>query len=758
MTDPTDNSKHAIWFTPSHVEGVWPFTRRSKGTKKHPSRIVLEEPESCYRRYWFRNVAKLPTIQRHGGAFGDVLHAVVERWLGADDNGCDPKTGQPVDPYPRGWEVAVDRLTGRYGDALSPVEQECLRKLVAEAIAKGLLYRAPGRRVEVPFNVILPLSEGRTARLHGLRDVVVGVPIPNEVWDHKTHKLRKYARSKPRVPRSPQLLCYALATYEEALARGVDLPEVRVRHVVFIKDPQDLLVKETPGVISREALLTFRERLIEVAEELVRVRQATSPDQVREPGNPQKACISYGGCPFSIVCHDRVPVEEFKARVQNEVKRRENSSENALTLPPPVIVLGRSISGAQQLRNAGVGPMGSFDDRLARLSAMNKTGAPAAAAPKLGIAPQAQSSTPSGPQNTAAASKPALPVAAKSAAPSGVAQPPPATQLPWANKDCPACNGVGLNSQGNGCRICDATATKRGVLPSTAYVIMSDGAGGVIFELRAASGTPAPANFALPNPPGEVASQTDNGLDATAMEQALEQGTTELPGVEGSDQSEEQDDGGDAEEEDHEEGTGGGYVDGSAADAELPVAELVTQPAAQVTATPTPTPTPPTLPVTQQPGQPEAPRKGKGGRPKGSPNKAKPPVVVNTGDQAAAVGALSEGAPINASIQAPTIKPEDRDLTLIVDATFESTGVEKSNVMRLDEAFDMFANLLAQQQLAPSYWHLHTWRRRDVIRSWGPAMAACLNGKVIVGQANCPDLVAFVVALRPWATTFVQGR
>jgi hypothetical protein len=260
-----------------------------------------EEKDSCRRRWWFKYVRRLPTVQRSGGAFGDVLHAVLERYLNADHRGVDPKTGFAVDLYPKGWDTPVDRYSGQFGALLSPVEANLIRSLISEALDRGLLYRPPNRMVEVHFEHALTLPSGRSALLRGDIDMIVP---PDLVWDHKSHKSMKYARSKPKMKTSPQMLSYALALYRGQEAAGVKLDGVHLKHLVFAKE--EGRVRETPGYATAEEILAFESKLKERADEMLDLKAEKTTDEVWPyvpgPEPKSRACLAYGGCPFAGIC------------------------------------------------------------------------------------------------------------------------------------------------------------------------------------------------------------------------------------------------------------------------------------------------------------------------------------------------------------------------------------------------------------------------------------------------------------------------
>lgn len=257
-----------------------------------------EEKESCRRRWWFKYPRRLPVAYSGSAGFGDVLHAVLERYLKADERGMDPETGAPVVLYPPGWDTPVDRITGAFGDTLSPADAALVKRLVAKAIAESLLYRAPNRLIEVPFEVHWPDHGG--VRLKGAIDMVV---LPDMVWDHKTHKSMSYARSKPRLVTSPQMLSYALALLKAQEENGVKLDGVHLKHLVFAKEEER--VRETTGYVSRDQILEFEGKLIGRAGEMKayeEIKDVNEWEKIPGPEPKSRACIAFGGCKFASIC------------------------------------------------------------------------------------------------------------------------------------------------------------------------------------------------------------------------------------------------------------------------------------------------------------------------------------------------------------------------------------------------------------------------------------------------------------------------
>lgn len=693
---------YALITSPSQLEDYWP-----------------EDQARCPRRWVLRSVLKLPTIQRHSAAFGDVAHKVIERYMRSDDRGYDIKTGEPLELYPGGWDQAEDRF-GKKGDFISPVEAGTITKLVKQAIDTGALYRIPNRRIEEPYSFDLETPEG-LVKIHGYMDLCAIEGKHGEHWDHKTHKRSAYALSNKKIAKSVQMLCGALALYIQS---GCELVDVTLRHIAFIKERGKERLHKRQGrdpVVTEADLLVFASKLAEVCADMIRTRRAAEGVKdvrtIEGPAPKSRACTKYGPCDFIDVCKEgdaAISPDQYRVQIQEARDRNQSLTNRALTAGTKTVSFcGVAIPTATVQLNLDQNrrlPMASmFQDRLAKMTAISGAGQAAAA----GTAPPAQQAAAPAPKSPAAPAqqlvKPTPPVQ----------QAAPKLDYPWADANCGACKGKvpGLNKDGNPCRICDATAQKRGVLPSSAYIIVPDGKGGLIFE-------PKPEDA-----PAEIVPATP--AQAQQAVQQIEESAQAAP-VAG--EAEEQDEDSADDEESEDEG----------AEEQAPAPQPAPAPAPKAQAQ-----------ATNPDVGGEAPRGP--GRPKGARNKPKPTGPVNP-PLAVAAQAVDSEAPLGFSVGLPEgFDPAKRTgMTLIVNAYMQTMGQEMKTV-NLDTVFAHYASLLAQSQGVPNFYYLGAFRRRDALASHASEIAAHYDGKVIIGRTDSPDLLTFVSALRPYCSIFIDG-
>jgi hypothetical protein len=765
-----------LQLTPSHLENYWPWDK-----------------DACQRRWIFRSVRQLPVIQDHNGAFGDVLHKVIERYLLGSDQDTDA-SGKPVNLYPEGWTVAVDRF-GKKGDTITPGEAGQIRKLVEAAKSEGALYRGPNREVESPFEFYAEFLPGQWVRVHGYRDLVIR---PDELWDHKSGKNWKKKKSPAKVHAAVQMQSMAYSLWLES---GRTLPLIRAQHLFFCKDPQDPRVAPVPVVYTPADMTTFEERLIECCRIMVGTKatlaaaEAEGWEEFDRVGfkrlplpNETRACYAYGGCKFEGLCNGtQKTVADYMANY-NLQKTQKLHPEMILTPPTaPVKVLASPTS------NAG-GPVSDESIFMARVAArmnLNAGGAPPGAkpapivsapvpqpAPAAPPAPLTDDPTkwpsfqigmsdakgnpapfvPPGSANVGPAAQPQVTSAAPMAAP-----PVPENVPAWTKLTCPACGGKGFKRDGSflPCRVCDATAKSRGVLDSSNFVIEPDGAGGVVWEPK--DGVKAPGGHVNlgGGPPAEV--KGPPRVQAPVPSESppvLQDPTTSSPST-GTTSS-------------PPPTAPAGPPQGSVALQKLaqgPSSASTSAPAAPPAEAPSSAPAggapAPVRTVAEaladedeedaegEDDGDESPKKPGRGRKPGSKNKPKPPIVVAPPAEILAQ-AMNHQAPTNFRLVVPAIPPEKRQgLILLVNCQVQGKWLAQAKP--LDGIYDLVARQLAQSQGMPTVYHLPTGLRRDAMAANAEAVATLNDGAVIVGNADTPDLVAFVAALRPYCTSYVNG-
>lgn len=415
--------------------------------------------EDCNRFWWFERIMRLaqPPGPDHF-TFGTVLHAVNERYLSASSNGRVPEpslgrvwqtgplkdqvAGDPVNLYPSTWETTYER-DGSRGKTVTPTEARFIKKLVTEAIEKGILVRSEGTQVE--RKLFLPVIEG--VNLTGYIDVYRPqdgtIPL---IEDHKSYgkgSVRYLKRENSDSPNflgsDQQLKTYAWATSE---LDGYD-GDVKVQHNQFPKFPGKSPTS-VEATITAEEIEEHGEYIRDVAARMVRVAAIKKWDDVPGPKDTGKCDRWYGhACPHHKICGRMESPEQHKVRVSRLIESQSDKPRLDLPLPSP-----RPRGKAKGGNNVSI-----FDKAKKAKAARGKRKAKA---------------------GSAKAKAAVTPV-------NGGDAPAEATVVvggaPWANPECRACKGRGLTSKGKACPICDNTAKKGSRPTSMSYVLELDDAG-----------------------------------------------------------------------------------------------------------------------------------------------------------------------------------------------------------------------------------------------------------------------------------------
>lgn len=420
-----------------------------------PSQLV--DYLDCPRKWWFRRCHQLkqPDDQKKF-LFGNCLHAVVERWLEADDSGRID--GRPVDLYPEGWN-----------EGLNAAETALVRVLFEKGVSSGMLRRIPGRVIERSYE----------------REVVPGVvsigaldcDSSEGVDDHKSTKNARYIATQDELASDPKMLSYAyewllsrwdaLEADDPAVAAGLSLEdvhdEVPLRLNYFVKDPDKPAVKSVTVAVSTQDVLDFWEKTVVPAHQgMLDLKRAKIPElNWRRVTGPQSknVCKKYGGCPYARICGGCQTPAAFRA----EMARINLKS----TSPKP-----RSRKPA----------MGIFKKNKG-------AAAPAAPAPVTITEPAAPAST----TETAAEVT---------------------SNAPWAVESCAACKGKGINKSGNPCMACYHIRKRRGESTVDDFETWHDDAGNLCWKAKDGSAAPTPAPAAAPATEAQAAAGEVTGKAA----------------------------------------------------------------------------------------------------------------------------------------------------------------------------------------------------------------------------------------------------
>ncbi|MCP4897861.1 MAG: PD-(D/E)XK nuclease family protein [bacterium] len=640
----------------------------------------------CNRKWWFgKGPLHLPELDRGYFTFGTVLHAVLERWLGADDLGNDPKTGQPVDLYPQGWNETLSRDKDTMV-SVSVEEEDVIKKLVTLAIEEGILVRTPGRCMEQEFYLpVLETEDGGIIWIMGYIDLL----LADEVQDHKSTKSMRWAASPKKLKVDPQMLIYAMVIIQRCGETGAPMPEkIVVRHNTFCKDPADARVRKIVAEVTPDEVLTFLEEAQRICGRMV--KQLTIEDWHNVPDanetNPnENGCNAYGGCPFLTVCSGQENPKMYRQRVERVQATRLQSSTGSETV-------------TSTLKESN--EVNLFEKKLAERKAAKAAATGGSAPPATTGDPQADGST--------------VPSAAET--PPAVETTPQATNdesPPWALADCKACKGVGFNTAGNPCRICNSKQTKAGGITSNMFIIEGAGDGTFVWEV-------------LPEHADKVNAASGTGALPGATEPSAEakEEKTETPA---------EPDPAPAEEEEDDLKPGETIVAWTyRGNTVLGVFKKYVKGGIQAV----------------RDGSSQTSKINEGDYRLATPEEIDPP--VETPQETPESGDLSE-------VISPT-KGRGRpakSFTLLINCAPIKGG--NKNVIVLDEVMHRYGEKLAAQQGVDSFFMLDDFKRRNALGHVAPSMAEELGTNLVVVRGHSPDIRALCDALRPLAMLVIEG-
>lgn len=400
-----------------------------------PSQLV--DYLDCPRKWWFRRCVRLPEVQdQHKFTFGNVLHGVIERWLKADDSGRG-EDGNPVDLYPEGW-----------AETLSPVDQALVRKLFDLAVKEGVIRRLPGRQIELPYEREVVPGVGSIGALD--------ITSPEGVEDQKSTKDPKWIASQEELASDPKMLSYAYEWLSQAWADFEDkdpqnapalswddvFPQVKLRLNYFVKNPNKPAVKAVEVFVATADVLKFWEETVVPAHQgMLDLKNANIPEtEWRKVAGPQKkdVCKKYGGCPRAKICAGLQSCASHRAEIERINLKSQPKPKTKSTKPVNIFNRKKPVSAAEA--EATTPP------------------APPAPPPKAEPKPSASN---------------------------------PATNAPWAFADCKACNGKGINSQGNPCKACETIRKRRGESTVNDFDVWHNEAGELCWKAKVAGEAPA---------------------------------------------------------------------------------------------------------------------------------------------------------------------------------------------------------------------------------------------------------------------------
>ncbi len=452
------------------------------------------EFQLCNRKWWFHHVVRLPIVERDFQVFGTVLHGCIERWMAGDALGRVPdpvppilvgqSPGAVVEVFPADWGQVRER--GRMS-AISPQEESIIRRLMNQAIERGLLMRGVSR-IEEPFQrQILPDAE-----IVGFIDE----HLPEGVSDHKSFgkagerflkrpgKTDEGGRPIPIdagpeselespncIGHDTQMLIYGYVHLLMASERGTHIYDdepVLLRHNQFPKDPHDAV-----GPRRVEAWVTSRRLrefwnyvvipdvrgMLELRTQKDENRWSEIPGPLDSRKRDAQACSAFGGCHFRTICAHLETTQIYRERVER-YKRTSAAREVETTQP------------TNQAKTMGI-----FEKYKDKIQPMTPTSPP---------------TTPPG----------AIPIQPTSPTPSSADEDHYARleKAPWADPTCKACRGTGQTiNKGRPCTVCEALARKGGRPHPSDFHIVVRADGSLSWTKRQPAATPVLAT-STPSP------------------------------------------------------------------------------------------------------------------------------------------------------------------------------------------------------------------------------------------------------------------
>ncbi len=296
--------------SPSQYGMIWGYW--------HPDKVLKPQDfkSTCERNWFLAKVLKVPQPERAATNLGTVLHAVVERYLLADDNGRDILTGEPVDLYPDDWDSGIKYESDR----------DLVRSLINYAIEEGLLKRRAGRKVEEAMSDGVKHWGGfgesiwkifKDTYLTGFIDHRYG----NVIEDWKTSSdPAKWGLNND--PKSTKYLGYdiKMLMYAAWLHYFDPQEEYVLRHVYFDKKstPEEPTVVPGEVTVAAEHVEKFTKGMMEAAMYMSELKENNSQATLTKMHKGKTACDNYGGCVYQKICNRQLTIEQHTKLLTQE--------------------------------------------------------------------------------------------------------------------------------------------------------------------------------------------------------------------------------------------------------------------------------------------------------------------------------------------------------------------------------------------------------------------------------------------------------
>lgn len=338
---------------------------------------------------------------------------------------------------------------------LKKEDEQLIKDLLQIGIEEGIITRYPDGDPESKF--IREILEG--VNIIGYIDYII--PSLQRVDDHKTISDFKWAKSSAALKEDVQLLIYAAELcFRHFEKHGKPPPDgfkVTVRHNQFLKDHGTPRGKFTEAELTMPEISSAWKKFKEIAGEMLKLWRNPPEDWTEVPeAEEANTCNKYGGCPFRMVCGKAETIQGYTKRTNRRLGRLNGGKAKT------------SLTGGSNMNDS------LFDE-------LENTETPAASS-----------------EEKAASGEPEV-----------------FKSPPWAQENCTACNGAGLNTKGNPCRICDSVCLSQGIPGSGSYTFNESLDGWLRKD------TEAPVEAPEEEPASEPEDQTKKLPEQKALLQAM---------------------------------------------------------------------------------------------------------------------------------------------------------------------------------------------------------------------------------------------
>ena len=315
--------------------------------KWKPNSVIKPQDfnDTCERKWLLAKILKVPQPSRSFTTFGSILHAVVERYLLADDNGN--VNGKPVDMYPEGWDKGLKLQS----------ERDLIKALVEKAEEQGILERYEDRFVEQCLTDGTKYWDDFGEKIWKLKDDLWLTGFIDyhhsgnviEDWKTSSNPVKYGLNSDPKSVNflgydiQGLMYCLWVDTFRESHDRYV------LRHNYFDtkSTPEDPKVFQVEVTISRAVVQQFGRWLNKTADYMYSLKNKTFAD-AESLYRGDKACDKYRGCAYKKICNGQLTIEQHTKLIQQQEKNEENK-----TMSNPMLEKIKAAAAAKKALEAG---------------------------------------------------------------------------------------------------------------------------------------------------------------------------------------------------------------------------------------------------------------------------------------------------------------------------------------------------------------------------------------------------------------------